>query len=92
MVDAGIPHEQKPPKEGVGIMRFGRLVKGEHSHYLPVPPGVLASLDEKETDTPSDGLDLRTSSVLNECSKAMHSWNRHPGCPTLLTSGRQALL
>lgn len=92
MVSAGIPLEQKPPKEGVGLMRFGRLVKGECFHYFLVPPGVLASLNEKETDIPSGGLDPRKSPVLNECSKAMGSWNRHPGCPTLLTPGRQALL
>lgn len=41
MVEAGISLEQKPPKEGVRLMRFGRLVKGMCSWSPPAPPGVL---------------------------------------------------
>lgn len=50
MVEARISLEQKPPKERVRLMRFGRLVKGVCSWSPPAPPGELTSLNEKETD------------------------------------------
>ena len=55
-------------------MRFGRLVKDNWSSCSPpARPGVLASLNEKETDTPSGGLAPRISPKLSECSKTMRS-------------------
>lgn len=72
-------------------MRFGRLVKEECSCSPPALAKFLASLNEKETDTPSGFLVPKTSPVLREFSKAMGNWNRHPGCPTLLIPGKHAL-